>query len=248
MDFVPLPPYIRSLGVAIKGIAQKNEGLSMSGQLIQILVLAGVALFLVLRLRDVLGTRDGFEEQIKPPEPKSSKKTRNLEVIEGGGVDPDIADHVEPDSEAGLALAQMKKIDHTFSVSEFTHGAKQAYEMILMAYERGDLKTLEQFLSPDVYDTFSQAVIARADKGLSVEANFIGVREIKISGAEFDEKSNEGDVTVRFVGELTSLVRDADNVVVEGSPTAIKRQKDIWTFSRVLGSDNPNWVLVATGG
>lgn len=218
----------------------------MSGQLIQVLLLAGVAVFLVLRLRDVLGTRDGFEPTTKTPVERA--RNRDFEVIEGGGADPDITDHVEADSPEGLALAEMKRVDPSFSVSEFAHGARQAYEMILMAYERGELDTLEKFLSPEVYETFSQAVIARADKGLSVEADFVGIRELKVVGAEFDKATKEGDVTIRFMGELTSIVRDVDGEIVEGSKTDIKRQKDVWTFSRVMDAEDPNWLLVATGG
>jgi len=221
----------------------------MGSQLIQILVLAGVALFLILRLRDVLGTRDGFEKPLnKGPDPDSERSGRTFEVIDGGGTDLDIADHVDPDSPAAQALAQMKQAEPSFSVSEFAHGARQAYELILMAYENGELDTLEQFLAPEVYESFSSAVFARADKGLTVDANFVGIRELKITGATFDPESREGDITVRFVGELTSVVRNPDGEVVEGDPQAIKRQKDVWTFSRVMGSDSPNWLLVATGG
>ena len=221
----------------------------MGSQLIPILVLAGVALFLILRLRDVLGTRDGFEKPLgQSPKPVEDRANRNFEVIDGGGVDRDIADHVDPDGETAEALLRMKRADPSFSVSEFAHGARQAYELILMAYENGELDTLEQFLAPEVYESFSTAVFARADQGLTVDANFIGVRELKIVGAEFDDDTKEGDITVRFVGELTSVVRNPDGEVVEGDPSEIKRQKDVWTFSRVMGSDNPNWLLVATGG
>ncbi len=221
----------------------------MGSQLIQILVLAGVLLFLVLRLRDVLGTRDGFEKPMGDgPSVGEDKKERQFEVIDGGGEDRDISDHVDPDSDIGKALAAMKRVEPSFSVSEFQHGARQAYEMILMAYENGELDTLQQFLAPDVYESFSTAVFARADQGLTVDASFVGIREVKIVGAEFDEETREGDVTIRFVGELTSVVRNPEGEVVEGDPTEIKRQKDVWTFSRVMGSDNPNWLLVATGG
>ncbi|MEO0911662.1 MAG: Tim44/TimA family putative adaptor protein, partial [Pseudomonadota bacterium] len=175
----------------------------MGAQLIQILVLAGVALFLVLRLRDVLGTRDGFEPTAQPKPVSDSRDKRSFEVIEGGGPDPDIADHVDPESDAGKALASMKRIEPDFSVTDFANGARQAYEIILMAYENGELDTLEQFLSPEVYESFSAAVFERADKQLTVEANFVGIREMKITDAVFDETSKEGDITLRYVGELT---------------------------------------------
>ncbi|MEO1000640.1 MAG: Tim44/TimA family putative adaptor protein [Pseudomonadota bacterium] len=222
----------------------------MGSDVIQIIVLAAIALFLVLRLRNLLGTRTGFEpprEQRPTMSDAPARDERPFEVIEGGGVDHDIADVVDPDSDTGTALAAMKRIEPDFSVQEFLHGARGAYEMILMAYESGDLPTLEQFLAPDVYDGFRQAVEARADQGLEVEARFVGIRELTLKGARFDEETGEADVTVRFTGELASVVRDRDGRVVEGDLSEIKQQRDTWTFSRAMGSDNPNWLLVATG-
>ena len=73
------------------------------------------------------------------------------------------------------------------------------------------------------------------------------MRELTLLDAEFDKDTKEGELKVRFVGELTSVVRDAAGDIVEGDPNAIKRVKDIWTFSRIMGSDDPNWQLVATG-
>jgi predicted lipid-binding transport protein (Tim44 family) len=221
----------------------------MGSQMVQIIILAGIALFLVLRLRSVLGTRDGFEKPpgVSGPAP-SRPRDRSFEVIEGGGVDVDIADFVDPESDAGKALAAMKRVDPDFNVAEFSHGARQAYEMIVMAYENGDLESLRQFLSPEVFEPFEAAIEARNAKGYVVEANFHGVREVKVVDAHFDADSNEGDISVRFLGELTSAVRDPEGNIVEGDPKEIKQQRDVWTFSRDLGSDNPNWLLTGTGG
>lgn len=219
----------------------------MSSSLIQIVILAGIALFLVLQLRRVLGTREGFEapkDQMKPV-PQSQSARRQFEVIEGGP-DQDIADYVDPDSDTGKALAQMKVAEPSFNVSEFTGGAKGAYEMILMAFENGDVDTLRDFLSDDVYESFLGAVSAREDEGLKIDANFIGVRETKLVDADFNEDTREAEVTMRFVGELTSVVRNAAGEVIEGDDTEVKRQRDVWTFARTMGSDDPNWKLVAT--
>jgi len=217
----------------------------MSSAVIQLLVLAGIAVFLILRLKDVLGTRDGFE---KPPVSTkvAGRKRSDFEVIEGGP-DRDITDHAEEGSESAKALASMKGAEPSFSVSEFLDGARGAYEMILMAFEKGELEQIQPFLSKDVYETFSDVVEARKKEGISIEANFVGVRELTLSDASFDEKSRVGEVTVKFVGELTSVVRDKDGEVLEGNPNEIKRQKDIWTFGRAMAADNPNWQLVATG-
>lgn len=219
----------------------------MGSQMIQIIVLAAVAVFLVLRLRNVLGTRDGFEDTTKPVPSAAKDSKRKFEVIDGGGIDYDIADFIDIDSDGGIALAEMKKAEAGFQVAEFTNGARQAYEMILMAFEKGDLEFLEQYLAPDVYESFASVINDRADKGLSVEANFLGVRSVKLVDAKFDRENNEADITMKFVGELTSVVRDASGAIVEGNETSVKKQTDVWTFARLIGGDNPNWLLVGTG-
>lgn len=220
----------------------------MSGSMIQIVVLAGIALFLVLQLRNVLGTRDGFE----PPRdaaakmPNGSGDARDFEVIDGGAGDQEIAAFVDEDSDAAKALSSMKAIEPSFSIREFVDGARQAYEMILMAFENGDRDTLQAFLSDDVFAGFDAAITDREEKNLTVEATFVGVREIKVADAEFDSADNSGELIMRFVGELTSVVKDEEGRIIEGDPNEIKRQRDIWTFARTMGSDDPNWTLVAT--
>lgn len=218
----------------------------MESPLIQLLVLAGIAVFLILRLKSVLGTREGFE---KPPVSAAEKRQGrpDLEVIEGGP-DRDITDHVDEDSPAAQAFASMKRAEPSFSVSEFVQGARGAYEMILMGFENGELDALKGFLAEDVYDSFVDAVADREDKGLTIEAEFIGVRETAVVGAHFDDANNTAEVTMRFVGELTSVVRDRDGEIVEGDAKAVKRQKDTWVFARSMGTDDPNWQLVATDG
>lgn len=220
----------------------------MDSAVIQLLVLAGIAVFLILRLRSVLGTREGYE---RPPEPLpgagAEKSRASFDVIEGG-VDHDISDHVPSGSPAAQALAEMKRIEPDYHVGEFLSGARQAYEMIVMGFERGDMDDLVPFLSRDVFESFDEIVQLREREGLTVEANFVGVREVDLQDATFDDKTGEAEVTVRFLGELTSVVRDRDGNIVEGDPNAIKQQRDVWTFARVMGSDNPNWKLVSTGG
>ena len=217
-----------------------------SSPIIQLLVLAGIAVFLILRLRNVLGTRDGFE----PPRDASSQQTQrpgpDFEVIEGGP-DDDILDHVPAESEAAKALGAMKSAEPDFHVSEFLQGARGAYEMILMGFEKGDMASILPFLSEDVYEAFSQVVDSREAQGLTVESEFVGVREMALHDAHFDPQTREGEVTVRFIGELTHVVRDRAGDIIEGDERQVKKQKDIWTFARVMGSDDPNWQLVATG-
>ncbi|OUD09704.1 preprotein translocase subunit Tim44 [Marivivens niveibacter] len=217
----------------------------MNGALIQLLVLAGVAIFLILRLRSVLGTREGFE---KPPIQRDETESRrpNLEVIEGGP-DHDIIDHVPENSPAAVAFADMKRVDQTFNVGEFLGGAKGAYEMILMAYETGNLSSVQPFISEDIYDAFAAGIEAREKNGITVEASFIGVSETAVQDAEFDTTSREAEITIRFMGEFNYTVRDKAGDIIEGGPTTVKRQRDVWTFARTMGTDDPNWTLVATG-
>jgi predicted lipid-binding transport protein (Tim44 family) len=218
----------------------------MNSSLIQLLVLAGVAIFLILKLRSVLGTREGFEKPPVPLDAVRPNSKRGFEVIEGGP-DRDITDHVAEGSANAKALSAMKAAEKDFSVSTFLQGARGAYEMILMAFEKGEMDRIKPFLSPEVYETFSEAVAQREGEGLSVEANFVGLREMVLTEASFDPASREADVSVKFLGELTSVVRNKVGDVVEGSPTAIKKQRDVWTFSRRMGADDPNWLLTATG-
>lgn len=219
----------------------------MNSSIISLLVLAGIAIFLILRLRSVLGTREGFE---KPPTVAANARKdrrRDFEVIEGGP-DRDITDHVPDGSDSAKALAAMKLAEPGFSVSEFLQGARGAYEMILMAFENGDVDGLRPFLAADVMETFETVIRQRQEQNLTIDASFIGIRELALDAARFDRATGTGEITVRFVGELTSVVRNADGQVVEGDPNEIKRQRDVWTFARTMGSNDPNWELVATDG
>lgn len=214
---------------------------------IELLVLAGIAVFLILRLRGVLGTREGFEKPVvRQPQDDRRGSKPELELVKGGP-DLDITDHVAEGSVAASALAAMKRVDPAFNVTEFLSGARQAYEMILMAFENGELDTIRPFISDDVYEAFAFVVDDRKAKGLTVDAKFIGISDMTLAAAEFDAETNEGDISVRFKSEMTSVVRDNGGDIVEGSDKEIKRQKDTWTFSRKMDAGDPNWKLVATG-
>ncbi len=213
--------------------------------MIQLLVLAGIAVFLILRLKSVLGTREGFEKPPLSQQPDTNRSRPDFEVIEGGP-DHDITDHVAEGSNEAEALAAMKRIEPSFSVGEFVQGARGAYEMIVMGFEKGNLNEIQPFLSEEVFDSFVSVVADREDKGLTIEAEFVGVRETSVADVHFDKDTNQAEITMRFVGELTSVVRDRGGDIIEGNPNTVKRQKDSWTFARVMGTDDPNWLLVAT--
>ena len=218
----------------------------MNSSLIQLLVLAGIAVFLIIKLKNVLGTRGGFEKPPLPLDDETPRGKRNFEVIEGGP-DHDITDHVAEGGAAAMALAAMKAVEPSFSVNTFLQGARSAYEMILMAFENGTITEVRPFLSDEVYQSFATAVEAREAEGLTVEAKFAGLRELALHEASFNRDTGKAEISVRFTGELTSVVRNKAGEVVEGSATEIKRQRDVWTFARRMGVDDPNWQLVATG-
>ncbi|WP_284165275.1 Tim44/TimA family putative adaptor protein [Frigidibacter sp. SD6-1] len=220
----------------------------MNNSIIQLLVLAGVAIFLILKLRSVLGTRDGFEGRSQPdalPNP-ARRERRGFDVIEGGP-DRDITDHVPEGSDSAAALQAMKNVEPDFSVGTFLQGARGAYEMILGAFANGDIDRIRPFLSPEVAASFAAVVEDRKAKRLTVSSEFLGIRELSVQSAAFDRAGNEAEVTVRFVAELISSTRDSAGEVVEGDPKHARKQKDVWTFARRMGANDPNWQLVATG-
>lgn len=218
----------------------------MNSPIIQLLVLAGIAIFLILRLRSVLGTREGFEKPRVDAPKKTERAQPEFDVIEGGP-DPDITDYVDADSDASTALSGMKSDDRTFNVREFLRGARGAYEMILTGFENGDLADIKPFLSDDVYDAFSGVVESREKDGLSIDFNFVGVSETKLVDAEYNKATKEAEVSIRFLSESTSAVYDKGGDLIEGSATDVKKQRDVWTFGRTMGTGDPNWFLVATG-
>ncbi|MBD9528109.1 Tim44/TimA family putative adaptor protein [Paracoccus sp. PAR01] len=217
----------------------------MSNPMLQLLVLAAIAIFLILRLRGVLGTRDGFEA---PRVPEERPAPRRFDVIDGTADTPDtdINDHAEPGSANARALAAMKQVEPDFQVGPFLSGAKAAYEMILMSFERGDISDVRAFLAPPVAEAFESVIADRKARGLTTEAQFLGTRETALAAAEFNPATRQAEISVRFVGEMIVATRDAAGNVVEGDPKASRKQRDTWTFARQMGSNDPNWQLVAT--
>ncbi len=219
----------------------------MSTQMIELIILFAIAAFVLFRLKSVIGTRTGYEA---PPD----YLTRDLAAHKAR---PDPAEELDDADQDGLgrpvpesakpALAAMRAVEPDFSLGAFLDGARGAYEMILMAYEAGDRDTLSGLLEPDVYAAFEGVIAEREAAGLKVDARFIGVRDLRLDSAGFDRATGEGELTLRFVGELITAVLDAEGRVVEGDPNEVRRQTDVWTFSRRMGGRDPNWLLSATG-
>ena len=216
--------------------------------MLQIFILAAVAIFLFWRLRAVLGSRDGFEKTIKEIK-KSSDVVSNQRVIDetkNDSPDDDIFDYVEENSKNAQVFKKMKEFDSEFSVNKFVSGAKMAYEMILMAFERGDTEKLRTLLEKKVLTSFKSVIDKRKKDGFIVDAKFIGMRDIRIIDASFSQKTKIADVTLSFKSEITTVVKDSKGSIIEGHPDEIKKQKDTWVFTKNLSEKSPIWFLKST--
>jgi predicted lipid-binding transport protein (Tim44 family) len=238
----------------------------MSGgnDLILTLVFLGLAVFVIMKLRSVLGTRTGFE---RPPEvirremeerqnPQAAAKPDTNIVNFPNGSRPPMGDQPEmtqADRWKGIAAAgtplangldSVATADPTFDPREFVGGAKGAYEMIVQAYSKGDRKTLKTFLAKDVLDGFEGAINDRESRSETSETTFVSIDKADLIGAEMRDKF--AHITVSFGSKLINVVRDKAGTVVDGSAEKIVDVNDIWTFARDVSSRDPNWKLVAT--
>ena len=216
--------------------------------MLQIFILAAVAIFLFWRLRAVLGSRDGFEKTIREIK-ESSDVVSNPKVIDNtknDSPDDDIFDYVEENSENAQVFKKMKEFDSDFSVNKFVSGAKMAYEIILMAFERGDTEKLKTLLEKKVLTSFKSVIDKRKKDGFIVDAKFIGMRDIRIINASFSQKTKVADVTLSFKSEITTVVKDSKGSIIEGHPDKIKKQKDTWVFTKNLSDKSPIWFLKST--
>jgi predicted lipid-binding transport protein (Tim44 family) len=199
-------------------------------------------------LRAVLGSRDGFEKTIKEIK-KSSDVVSNPRVIDetkNESPDDDIFDYVEENSKNAQVFKKMKEFDSDFSVNKFVSGAKMAYEIILMAFERGDTEKLKTLLEKKVLTSFKSVIDKRKKDGFIVDAKFIGMRDIRIINASFSQKTKIADVTLSFKSEITTVVKDSKGAIIEGHPDEIKKQKDTWVFTKNLSDKSPVWFLKST--
>ena len=216
--------------------------------MLQIFILAAVAIFLFWRLRAVLGSRDGFEKTLKEIK-ESSDVVSNPKVIDetkNDSPDDDIFDYVEENSKNAEVFKKMKEFDSDFSVNKFVSGAKMAYEIILMAFERGDTEKLKTLLEKKVLTSFKSVIDKRKKDGFIVDAKFIGMRDIRIIDASFSQKTKIADVTLSFKSEITTVVKDSKGAIIEGHPDEIKKQKDTWVFTKNLSDKSPVWFLKST--
>ncbi len=193
--------------------------MSYSFEYIDIILLAMIAGFIFLRLRGILGKKTGFEEDINSSFPHEAPSTN-------------------------------PKVDlntNTFDESakrEFLKGAEIAYETIVTNFSKGKLKDIKSLLDITVYDQFNTALGERESKNYSSETTFIGINSAEIK--HHQQNKNMLEVTVEFVSEIISCIRDKENKIVSGDPEKVKKVNDVWKFSKDSRSKNPNWLLIDT--
>ena len=193
--------------------------MSYSFEYIDIILLAMIAGFIFLRLRGILGKKTGFEEDIN-----SSFRQETSEVK------PEVKLNSETFDE------KAKK--------EFLKGAQIAYETIVTNFSKGKLKDIKSLLDINVYEQFHTALDERKSKNYSSETTFIGINSAEIK--HHQQNKNMLEVTVKFVSEIISCIKDKENKIISGDPEKVKKVNDVWKFSKDSGSTNPNWLLIDT--
>ena len=224
------------------------------------ILLLAVAVLIFFRLRSVLGRRTGSERpRLDPyaapdggtPPDRDNVVTLPRTQDRAQGSEPPAASvddrlgSVAAGNNAIEPLRQIAAADPSFEASGFLNGAKGAYEMIVTAYAQGDRETLGNLLSPEVYDSFNAVISGREAQGETTEFSFVGISSASIVDAQLVGRI--AHVTVRFVSDLVTAVRNRAGEVVEGDLKAVRQVTDIWTFARDVTSANPNWQVVATG-
>jgi len=222
-------------------------------QFIDIVFFAMVALFLVLRLRSVLGKRTGNErphnerrqpDPLSPAPPLPGRKDSDnvIALPDRGGARDGAAAPAGSPLEAGLA--EIRAADRNFNEREFVGGARQAFEMILGAFAQGDVKTLRGLLSDEVYANFANEIDRREKAGEKLESSIQRMRSVEIVDAKM--QGSEAMVTVKFVTDQVNVLRDAKGEPLPEQSTAPYEVVDLWTFARDTRTNDPNWLLVAT--
>ena len=196
--------------------------MNYSFEYIDIILLAMIAGFIFLRLRGILGKKTGFEDEIK-----SNFHQETADVNET---------NVEKNLGSETFDEKAKK--------EFLKGAQIAYETIVTNFSKGKLKDIKSLLDLNVYEQFNSALDERKSKNYSSETTFVGINSAEIK----DHKQNKNmlEVTVEFVSEIISCIKDKENKVISGDPEKIKKVHDVWKFSKDSRSNNPNWLLIDT--
>ncbi len=194
--------------------------MNYSFEYIDIILLAMIAGFIFLRLRGILGRKTGHKENVDSSfshDFLTKKKLKNK------------SDKTDFDEKAK---------------EDFLKGAKIAYETIITNFATGNLKGIKFLLDKKIFDQFNEAFKERKNKGHVSETTFIGIDSASIK--EHNKINNILEVTVDFVSEIISCVKDRDNKILSGDPEKVKKVYDTWKFTKDPRSNNPNWLLIDT--
>ena len=207
--------------VVIKQHTKYYQVMNYSFEYIDIILLAMIAGFIFLRLRGILGKKTGFEGKIPT---KFEKEFQNIKI-------------------------SSKQISENFdeeAQKDFLNGAKIAYETIITDFSDGDNKLIasKPLLSKKIHDQFKEALLERESKGYFAEITFIGIKSAVVKTHKKIEDSLE--VTVDFVSEIITCIKDKDKKIISGDSEKIKTVYDTWIFSKDIKSSNPNWLLIDT--
>jgi predicted lipid-binding transport protein (Tim44 family) len=216
-------------------------------------IFALVALFVVFKLRSVLGMRSDSDRsaggllaplrRASGPAPAAAPAEPVPPVPSAAAVGADRWQGLaEPDAWGGLdAIAAA---DKSFLPEGFLSGARGAYEIIVHAFAAGDSATLRGLMAPDAFANFDNAIRVRAAAGQTMSTTVVSIDGATIVAAALS--GTNAQVGVRFASKLASVTRDSAGTVVDGSPTEVADHLDLWTFGRDLRSRDPNWQLTAT--
>ena len=202
--------------------------MSEAFQYIDILILAIIAGIVLLRLRSVLGRRTGHD--------KTDKTSYNYETPQTSQEEKVIP--IEPKTSSS------KREDGWFDNDDFLRGAANAYETIVTNFENGNKDALKSLLSDDVLNSFSSVIDERNRKNETVEFNFIGIEKSEI--VHKDLKKNPMEVTVRFISEMITCIKNSKDEVISGSLNQVQKITDVWTFEKIKDEKSSNWLLTAT--
>lgn len=211
-------------------------------QVLDIVLFAAVAGFLLLRLRSVLGRRTGNERRRADPltTPKPLPVPANQSIVDQPAIEA-----ARTSTVSGLTgIAALKAADPSFDEESFLKGARGAFQIIVRAFAAGDTAALEPLLNKDVYGAFVEAIRSRLAAKETLQTTLVAIKAADIVEAVVEGAT--GLVTVKLVSDQINVTRAADGHVVEGDADKAVEKTDFWTFSRSLRARDPNWTLVAT--
>ena len=213
------------------------------------IIFAAIALFVIWKLRSVLGTRVDIEK--RPPadaaERVQAKPLGNVIPLPGAPqrqtAGQGILEKFAPTDQARKGLVEIASADRSFDVARFVEGAKAAYGMIVAAFASGDRATLSTLVSPDVYRNFTSEIEKRESAGETSETKVDSVESAEVASAVLTGVTAQ--ITLKLETKLTTCTRDRAGSVVTGDPDLLVTTVDMWTFARDIGSSDPTWRLVA---